>query len=130
MAQRILTALAALSLLLCIGIAAVWVWSYSHPTRVRFHGCDVWFDDDAVVVFSDDVDGPPTGRPDLMLLYPPALVITGIPIALWLLLIPSRKRQQRLKRGLCVECGYDLRASSERCPECGTPVPPQPQPVI
>ena len=37
--------------------------------------------------------------------------------AYWLAV--TRRRRRRLVRGQCAGCGYDLRASSERCPECG-----------
>ena len=40
--------------------------------------------------------------------------------ALWLLRARPALRRRRLKAGLCLQCGYDVRASPERCPECGS----------
>ncbi len=48
-------------------------------------------------------------------------VCTFFCFTLYLLYLPVRRRRKRKKLGLCVTCGYDLRASRERCPECGSP---------
>src|SRR3954467_3942142 len=46
-----------------------------------------------------------------------ALLLVSYSIA-WLT-AARRRWNERLRRGECLHCGYDLRASVGRCPECG-----------
>lgn len=64
-------------------------------------------------------------RIDLLTAFLAFVVLPG----LWLAatLFKWHRNKKRRLRGLCVKCAYDLRASTECCPECGTLIPAQPR---
>lgn len=47
------------------------------------------------------------------------IILGGIAAALWLQTSRQERFRARVREGLCVYCGFDLRASHLHCPECG-----------
>ena len=108
--------LAGSSLALCVAV----VYSMRHPSATeRF-------------LLPYVGSGSPEGGPIPVLLALVALLTpwwllllmaAGFP-CLWLLsrifVAVESRRLKRLRLGVCTKCSYDLRASLDRCPECGT----------
>jgi hypothetical protein len=94
---------------------SMWIWRARHLTLKKFQ--NYWA-----------INGWADGRPSrtfwiaaLSFSYAYVIPILAIPPALWL------RRKIKHRRGesgteMCRVCGYDLRATPERCPECGTAI--------
>ena len=86
----------------------VWRWHYNHATAP----CDYFLltADDSVVQFFASLL--------------PILWLVVIPVGRLLLLFAEAwQRRHRVRRGFCVNCGYNLTGNTSGvCPECGTPV--------
>jgi len=55
--------------------------------------------------------------------YVTVFVLSAIlPVVAILKLVRWRRARRAVRMGLCPGCRYDLRASSDRCPECGRPI--------
>ena len=136
MLRRLFNLLTALSLLLCVAVVALWVRSYflGRGTEIivgnrwRFvvthHlvGGQTWVDNQPLLDIQPLLVPRPRFTVYFMVHTPLAVALTGpLPLALaWARRRRGRRRRWRLANGLCLRCGYDLRATPDRCPECGT----------
>ena len=103
---RVFNMLAGLSLLICVMISAVAV-------RMQI------FDDSFGPPGLQSIPAPPPGFYQLDFMWYLAMPFAVLPIA-WIPVEILVRRHRRRRLGLCSVCGYDLRATPDRCPECGS----------
>src|SRR5688572_2111018 len=74
---------------------------------------DMVLDDDQYVIAASNGWG--IAVPHLLIAF-----LAMVPVAWWVLVFRDRNEtRRRLRLGLCMECGYDVRHANGRCPECG-----------
>jgi hypothetical protein len=140
MKRGLFTILSALSLLLFVAVVIMWVRSYRGGDVVQGggHGRSFWYarSEGGSFVFLRPLFIHPPSRPEnfftrsgfvwfgqgeyLLVAIPHwsvALLAAALPAG-WL--VVAGRGTRRRSSGACASCGYDLRASPERCPECGT----------
>ena len=53
-------------------------------------------------------------------IWPMGILCLSLAVLTSCLFLRDRRDRRAVQSGHCTTCGYDLRASKERCPECGT----------
>lgn len=136
MIRRLFTLVTMVSFLLALVTAALWIRTYGHIWYVRDWGG--MSNHHLILVWRGDITYEQFPPPPVVFAtqtWPPsryyAIRLSMLTAAFcllplwWIARLAIRRRMQGMRAGreLCVECGYDLRASSNRCPECGTAIP-------
>jgi hypothetical protein len=128
MLRRLFTVLSALSLPLCVAVLVLWVRSLLQLDQVKLGPADRFTalrserGDLAILRGSYTPDGRLLLRDKVVRVpYLGVAVLAAVLPAAWLLQAQWERLRQRKEQGLCRVCGYDLRATPGRCPECGSP---------
>ncbi|HEY8665719.1 MAG TPA: hypothetical protein VIL86_03595 [Tepidisphaeraceae bacterium] len=121
MRRKLFNLLAAISLLLCVATVVLWVAVGDN----KLHLLDNWNHPDTTFV------GGYLRLAGALTPYWLVVALTAPLPLLWAAsnIFNARERRRLARVGLCPVCGYDLRATPARCPECGTPAP-SPPPTI
>ena len=136
MCRRLFSILSIVSLLLCVAMCALWVRSFMIGDYVVFatgrHGCHisiargdcrlvlsrgVGLEANGERVFSRPLEQVGEYRSGSGALYLPFWLMTAATALAWMAFY--RRSRKPHVMGHCPACGYDMRATPDRCPECG-----------
>jgi hypothetical protein len=124
--HRLFTLLSMLSLLLCVGTCVLWARSYRAPWKAEFplrDGSSETVSEWAWKIGSAggelDIDPFDSFYSWNIGYWKLATLWLILPARAALLCIHRSNTDRKSHEHICGACGYDLRATPDRCPECG-----------